>query len=207
MSFPNFPGIPALLNRPATAGAVLVAAPLVSNLLDLLAPKWGVFFTAGDKVGAQAIMPDSFLDLDYANSSNVPAYPQEQGAFASYNKVQNPRSYSIGMSKGGSKKAMTDFLTLLESLQASLDLFTIVTPNRSYPRANIDKIEYRRTSFNGAGIIIVTMHFTEIRQAIAAFSQPGSVSATATVPSAQAVLDNGQTYPSVVQGAINGVIH
>jgi hypothetical protein len=201
MAFPDFPGVPPLLNNPLPAAALL-ASPVLSNLLDMLAPKWGIFTESG----AQAVVPDSFLELDYVNSSNIPTYPQEQGAFASYNKVPNPRAHSIGMSKGGSKKEMTDFLTLLESLGDSLDLFTIVTPNRSYPRTNIDKCEYRRSSFGGAGIIVATIHFTEIRQASAAFSQPGGVSATDTVPSAQAQVDNGQTYPSLVQNAIGGVI-
>jgi len=201
MGFPNFPGVPALLSNPVPA-ATLLASPAISNLLDMLAPKWGVFNTSG----AQAIVPDSFLDLDYVNSSIIPTHPQEQGAFASYNKVQNPRAHAISMSKGGGKKEMTDFLTLLESLADSLELFTIVTPNRSYSRTNIDKCEYRRTAFNGAGIIIATIHFTEIRQAAAVFSQPGGISTTSTVPSAQAVTENGQVYPSVVQGAINGVI-
>lgn len=203
MTFPNFPGVPPLLNNPAVPAAVLLASPAISNLLDMLAPKWGVFFEA---TGVQAIVPDSFLDMDYANSANLPTYPQEEGAFASYNKVQNPRSYSVSMTKGGSKQEMTDFLTLLESLQGSLELFTIVTPNRSYPRANIDKCEYRRSAFSGAGIIIATLHFTEIRQASAAFSQPGSISPTATVPSAQAPINNGQTYPTTPAPAVTGAI-
>ena len=206
MSFPNFPGVPALLNNPLPAAA-LVAAPLISNLLDMFSQKWGIFYSLpGEKIGTQAIVPDSFLDLDYSNGANIPTFPQEQGAFASYNKVQNPRSFTISVSKGGSKKDMTDFLTKLESLQATLDLFTIVTPNRSYARANIDKIDYKRSSYNGAGIIVASLHFTEIRQASAAFSSPGKINTTATVPSAQVVLDNGQTYPSITQGVIQGAI-
>lgn len=202
MGFPNFPGVPPLLSSPALPAAVLVASPVVANLLDKLTPKWGVFNSAG----AQVIVPDSFLGLGYVNSSNIPTYPQEQGAFASYNKVQNPRAYTVKMSKGGSKKDIADFKTVLESLEASLELFTIVTPTRSYQRANIDKCEYDHSEFNGAGMVVATIHFTEIRQASAAFSQPGAISPTATVPSAQAVTQNGQTYPSVVQGTLNNVI-
>lgn len=205
MAFPNFPGVPPLLNSPALPAAVLVASPAITNLLDKLSSKWGVFYTAGDKVGAQAIVPDSFLSLGYVNSANIPTFPQEQGAFASYNKVQNPRSYTVKMSKGGSKKEMTDFKTSLESLENALDLFTIVTPTKSYTRANIDKCEYEHTEFNGAGIVVATVHFSEIRQASAAFSQPGAVSPTATVPAAQAKINNGQTYPTAppaVTGAI-----
>jgi hypothetical protein len=206
MTFPNFPGVPALLNNPLPAAA-LIAAPLISNLLDMFSQKWGIFYSLpGEKIGTQAIKPDSFLDLDYSNDANIPTFPQEQGAFASYNKVQSPRSYTISMSKGGSKKEMTDFLTELEKLQATLELFTIVTPNRSYPRTNITKVEYKRSSYNGAGMIVATLHFTEIRQASEAYQAPGTINTTYTQPSAQAVTNNGTVYPSVMLGVIQGAL-
>lgn len=206
MAFPDFPGVPPLQSS-TVAAAVLVAAPALSNLLDLFAQTWGVFNQPADAnaTAVQVIVPDSFLSLDYVNSSNIPTFPQEQGAFASYNKVKNPRSHTVTMSKGGSKKDMSDFVSVLETLEDSLDLYTIVTPNKSYVNANIDRCEYHRSADSGAGIIIATVHFTEIRQASAVFSQPGTPSATATTPSAQAQTNNGQVYPSIVQNAIGMV--
>lgn len=206
MGFPNYPGVPPLKSS-TVAAAALVATPALTNLLDLFSQNWGIFSqpSAANAQAVQVIVPDNFLELDYVNSSNLSTFPQEQGAFASYNKVQNPRSHTITMSKGGSKKDMSDFVSTLESLEASLDLYTIVTPNKSYTNANIDKCEYHRTAVSGAGIIIATIHFTEIRQASAVFSQPGAVNATATVPSAQAQVSSGQVYPSLIQQAIGTV--
>ena len=206
MGFPNYPGVPPLQSA-TVAAAALVVTPALTNLLDLFAQNWGIFSqpVTANAQSVQVIVPDNFLELDYVNSSSIPTFPQEQGAFASYNKVQNPRSHTVTMSKGGSKKDMADFVATLETLESSLDLFTIVTPNKSYINANIDKCEYHRTAVSGAGMIIATLHFTEIRQASAIFSQPGAVNATDTVPSAQAQVSNGQVYPSLVQQAIGTV--
>ena len=191
MAFPDFPGVPPLLNEPIPA-AVTLAAPLVNRALDAFAQKWGIF----DEAGNEAIVPDSFIGLEYSNSANIPTHPQEEGSFESYNKVQNPKICTVMVAKGGTKKELADFITTLETLQASLDLYTIVTPNKSYTRANIDRCDYRRTTDNGAGMIVATLHATEIRAASAAFSQPGAINATASPAPAQAQISNGQVYPT-----------
>lgn len=199
--FPNYAGVPALLRVPQAAAGIAIGSALV-NLLDLLAPRWGIY-TAD---GAVALEPDNFLDVGYVNASNLSTYPQEQGAFASYNKVQTPRSCSVIVSKGGTKKAMADFATTLESLQASMNLFTVVTPSRSYENMNVDRCEYRRSSSSGAGIIVATIHFTEIRQASAVFLQNGSISASNAPASALPAANNGQTYPTTNPPTPTGVL-
>lgn len=191
MAFPNFPGIPALKN-PGPAGVATLAAPLISKFLDSLAPKWGIYKKKGDGY-VLAIVADSVVAVDYANSANVPNYSVEEGGFASYNKVQNPRSLSVIITKGGTQKEVSQFITDLESIEASLELYTIITQGKAYPNVNIDRVEYRRDAINGAGMIKAAVHFVEIRQASAAFSQAGKSSSTATVPPAQAQISNGAT--------------
>lgn len=201
MAFPNYAGVPALLRIPQVAGGLAVGTALI-NLMDLLAPRWGIY-TAD---GAVALEPDNFLEVGYVNVSNLSTYPQEEGAFASYNKVQTPRACSVTVSKGGTKKAMVDFATALESLQASLDLYTIVTPARSYENMNVDRCEYRRSSSSGAGIVIATLHFTEIRQASAVFPQNGAISASNAPATALPSASNGQTYPTANPPTPSGVL-
>src|SRR5574340_220619 len=96
--FPNFPGIPPLQNKQVIAGAALLAAPVLSNVLSALAPKWGIY--KSDKT-TLAIEPDSFIGIEYLNSQNVSSYPIERGSFASYNKVQNPFNAIVTISKSG----------------------------------------------------------------------------------------------------------
>lgn len=194
MAFPNFPGIPALKN-PGPAGIATIGAPLISKFLNALAPKWGVYKKIGDSY-TLAITPDSFLSVDYANSANILNYPVEEGAFASYNKVQNPRALSVILTKGGTQKELSQFIDDLETLQSSLELFTIITQGKNYQNVNIDRVEYRREATGGAGMIKAAIHFIEIRAAKAAFSTPGAVSPTATTPQAQASVSNGQVQTS-----------
>lgn len=196
MAFPNFPGIPPLKN-PGPAGVATLAAPLISKFLNSLAPKWGIYKKKGEGY-APAIIVDSVLSIDYANSANILNYPVEEGAFASYNKVQNPRALSVVLTKGGTQKELAQFIADLETLQASLELFLIVTQGKAYQNVNIDRVEYRREATGGAGIVKAVIHFVEIRAAKAAFSKPGAASSTATTPQAQASVSNGQVQTAPI---------
>ena len=189
MSFPNFPGIPSLKSPVGIASVVTATAPLIAKLLDSLAPKWGIYGKMGAGY-APVIKPDNIISVDYVNVSNILNYPVEQGSFASYNKVKTPRAHTVVMSKGGSESVRTAFIKKLEELQDSLDLYVIITPDRNYIDVNIDRVEYRRTQTNGAGMIVATIHFVEIRQAESMYS--GQASPTATKPQAQANVNNGQ---------------
>jgi hypothetical protein len=200
MAFPNFPGIPPLQN-PGPAAIALAGSSVITKLLDSIAPKWGVYAML---VAEPVILPDSIFSVDYANVANVMNYPVEQGAFASYNKVQTPKAYSVVMTKGGSESARTTFIRKLEELQDTLELYAIVTPERNYTNVNIDRVEYRRESTNGAGMIVATVHFVEVRQVEANFSKPGQASKSATTPQAQAPVESGQVQPAAATG-ISGV--
>ncbi|MDG7050804.1 MAG: hypothetical protein JRZ94_06345, partial [Nitrososphaerota archaeon] len=179
MAFPNFPGIPPLQN-PGPAAIALIASAGITKLLDAIAPKWGVYAML---VAEPIIVPDNIMSVDYVNASNIMNYPVEEGSFASYNKIQNPKAYSVVMTKGGSESSRTSFIRKLEELQDSLELYAIVTPERNYTNVNIDRVEYRRESRNGAGIIIAHVHFVEVRQVEANFSKPSQASPTNSPPS------------------------
>lgn len=187
MGFPFLPGIPPLKN----AGQAIVTAAVggLSNLLTSRTAKWGIF----DPSGTQVLVADNFVGIGYANASNVSNYPVEQGAFASYNKVKTPKEWTITLSKAGSSHDMDQFSAELDSREGDLVLYTVITPERSWSSANIDRVEYRRDASSGAGMIIATIHFIEIRQASQASNAPGAIDPTATTPSAQAQVNNGQT--------------
>jgi hypothetical protein len=188
-NFPFLPGIPPLQNK-IIAGGALLAATGIQRLLDKLKPTWGIYDTGGK---IKVIEPDNFLGIDYVNSQNISDYPIEKGGFASYNKVQNPFTATIRMSKGGSERERTAFLSKLESLLISLDLYTIVTPERAYKNVSIENIDYRRESTNGVSLIVAALRFVEIREAILVSEQrAGAPSTTATTPTAQAPVGNGQ---------------
>lgn len=192
-NFPFLPGVPPLLNKIIAAGALL-AATGIQRLLDKLKPLWGIF-KADEQTGAltAVIEPDSFIGIDYVNSQNISDYPIEKGGFTSYNKVQNPFTATIRISKGGSERERADFLLTLESILTSLDLYTIVTPEKVYKNVSIENIDYRRESTNGVSLIVAALRFVEIREAtLISETRPGAVSATNSPPTAQKDVGNGQ---------------
>lgn len=195
---PNVPGVPALFR------SLTVPTPgqLLNNLLGGVAEAifgsvvWGVF----DQSGKAALNPDSFLDIDYKQDMRVSNYPQEAGAFASYNKVGTPYDCRVRMAMGGDKASRTAFLAQLDTMLKAIDLFTVVTPEATYVNASLQNYNYRRETRNGATMLIVDLWFIEVRlTGVAAFSTPSQ-------PSGADPVSDGQVQASPVsQSVINAV--
>jgi len=191
-------GIPPLLNQAAniantavllTADAVVIARTFnpLSNL------HWGIF----DQSGLPVIIPDSIVSFDFKNEWRISEYPQEQGAFQSYNKVATPFDARITMTKGGSQNDRENFLKTIESISASIDLYNVVTPERTYNSANIQHYDYRRTATNGAGLIVVDLWLLQIRQtAQATFSNTSQAGDKGTVNTGTVQAGSSTTAPS-----------
>jgi len=134
-------------------------------------------WTIHDKNGRVALEFDSFLGLDYRGESRVAAEPVEEGSFASFNKVSTPYLISLRLAKSGSD--LSGFVTALESLKGSLDLFSIVTPEKVYPSANIVSVAYARRREDGADRLVAELGIVEIRQVTPAY-QDTALSASRT---------------------------
>lgn len=167
---PNLPGVPNITRNPLAAITTLTA-PLISGFLGSFASVWGVF----DDSGNQVLTPDTFLGIDYENSRRISNFPIEQGSFASYNKVNDPFVGTVRMAVGGTLAAREQFLQALQALADSIDLYTLVTPEASYANVNLERYDYRRDARNGAGVIVASCRFVEIRQAQTAYSGQTSV--------------------------------
>ena len=167
---PDVPGVPALIRNLAAPVVNAVLSPLGSAVVDaaLTRPVWGIF----DQNGAKVLNPDSFLGIDFHQDTRVSTYPQEQGAFASYNKVGTPYDCRIRMAVGSDETARTAFLATCDGMLNSTDLFSVVTPEVTSPRATLKSYDYRRTDKNGVSMLTVELDFIEVRiTATADFSQ------------------------------------
>lgn len=190
---PIVPGIPPLLSAAAlsianaTNTVVLLAADaaIVARLLE--PSKWGIYLN-----GQPIAQADAVKSLEYKQDSKVSDYPQEQGAFQSYNKVASPYDARVQLVKGGTELDRAQFLAAIDAAAASLDLYDIATPERTYKNANVQRISYERKAHDGSGLITVEIALIEVRTTVdAAF--------THTVkPGAQA-----QFYTGTVQSAIS----
>ena len=158
---PNVPGVPALLRSATvpTKGQLLNGA--LGAVAEFLFGKnmWGVY----DAKGNLAIDADSFLSIDYQNGSRISNAPQEKGTFASYNKVANPYDCSVVLAIGADKAARTKFLSRLEDIGNSVELYTVVTPERTYTNATLESYTYKREATNGVTLIKAQLNFVQIR--------------------------------------------
>lgn len=137
------------------------------------APQWGIFNQSGSPI----LTVDSVNDVEYTRDYQISDYPQEQGAFQSYNKVQQPFRAKVGFLINQSRFA---FLNAVEAAVASLNLVSIITPEISYPSANLTHYGYRRTSRAGVTLILVEVWCEEIR--IAGPPQLGTAQTTSNTP-------------------------
>jgi hypothetical protein len=150
--------------------------------------QWGIFNSDGSPV----LAVDSVASIEYARDYQISDYPQEQGAFESYNKVQRPYQAKLGFLINESRFA---FLNAVEGAVASLSLLAVITPEISYPNANLIHYGFRRESRNGVTLIRVEVWAEEVRPTGTALlsqsTSPTNASAAASAGSASAASAGG----------------
>lgn len=198
---PDFPGVPALARSLASqvgAGvngfAALVGLP---PLITLALPVWGVF----DEDNLPVAIADSVRAVDYQSESRVADYPQEEGAFESYNKVQLPYQASVSLICGGNEQKRANFLSAIQQAQKSTDLYSVVMPDIVYNNANIVSYSYRREQRNGATLLTVDLHIEEIRvSAAAAFAD------NVQNPASADTFNQGQVQPGTPTAGMSSLL-
>lgn len=160
--FPNVPDLPGVppLQRKITSAAIAAGALYVKDLFpSAQAPSWGVY----DASGKLFLEPDSFLGLRYRNQNYISDYPVEEGAFSTYNKVQTPFDAWVSLSKGGTLNERQNFLKNVEKMFADIALYTLITPELTYPDVSVENYDYERRVRNGAHIIVTHIRFKQVR--------------------------------------------
>lgn len=154
-------------------------------------PQWGLF----DQDGNAVITADSVFGFEYKKTWRIPNYPQEEGSFQSYNKVELPGEPRIVFTQAGSVADRTAFLQQVQAVCASLDLYIAYTPEMQFPSVNpVDYSIMNRTSEQGATLLKVEVALEEVRvSATQQFtSSSTNASPTNTVqPSGQAQQNTG----------------
>lgn len=179
LPFPNVPfapGVPALARSfffppTATPAPLRADAPLVTVQAQRSnnAPgQWGIF----DSAGKAAVVADSVVAVEWKGEYRIADYPIEGGTFESYNKVKTPYSARLIMNRGGTDADRTAFIDDLDRVLATLTLYTVTTPEKTYQNANVVHVDYDRTAIKGATLITASVGLEEVRVAVSAqFSQ------------------------------------
>lgn len=195
---PDAPGVPPVRRQANVQNTVLLVTNLVGRLRRfLLGTRWGIF----SEEGIPLLIGDSVKAFDYKKDARLADYPLEKGGFGSYNKVQTPYDARLSFSVGGTEASRAAFLKMCDKLIASLTIVTAVTPEISYPSANVVHYDLRRTSQNGVTLLTVEVWIQEVRQtARTEFTQAGETAS----PSGADVQSGGQVQaatPNPVQEA------
>lgn len=132
---------------------------------------WGIYGQNGQPV----LVSESVAAVEYTREYDISNYPQERGAFESYNKVQVPFQAKVTLL---SNQTRVQLLNTLEPVVYSLSLVSVVTPEITYPSANLTRYSLRRTSQSGVTLIAVDIWCEEVR--VDAGTQVSSVSSQNT---------------------------
>jgi hypothetical protein len=181
-------GLPALPSGVNTfADLVLLTADVISSIVG--APQeWGIFLD-----GEPVVVADNVLAIGFRKAARISKYPQEQGAFASYNKVAMPAEPKLQFSTGGSAIARQAFLASIAPLIGDLNLYDVVTPEQTYPSYNVINYDYDRNADN-AGLLVVDVWLEEVVEA-----GPSTFSNTAS-PTDAPQKNNGLAQGTVTRG-------
>lgn len=119
-------------------------------------PQWGIFDSQGNPI----LLADSVNGIEFTRDYQISDYPQEQGGWESYNKVQMPFQAKISFLLN---RTRFEFLQQIEAAAASLSLVTVITPEVTYPSANIMHYGYTRFQQQGVSLVIVDVWVEEVR--------------------------------------------
>jgi hypothetical protein len=186
---PNVPGVPLLSSYSGTNTALLFSDGITA-LRGIIGAGWGVYLdgspiitpatmftqqlgstlssiaTIASLIGLPNIVPviASTIEFDYSADSPISNYPQESGAFQSYNKVQMPFDVKLKLGCSGSASQRQAFFDTLEALRTSTVLVDVVTPEKVFSGCNCKHIDYLRRGGRGVDLVIADAWFEEVRE-------------------------------------------
>lgn len=197
---PNAPGIPPMVR--SAISDISTAQGLVAGIQTTIQffqgrppmPTWGVF----DSKFKSVVSADSFLSFSNRKESEVPTFQVQDGKLSAYNKVQLPFTNSVRIIKSGTLTDRQALIRQIENLQASLDNFTIVTPEKSYVNVNCTAYEVTRKDAGDANMLTdVELFFQEIPTTSAVYTTTNPATTTnAQQASAEPPANQGIVQPS-----------
>lgn len=122
-------------------------------------PQWGIF----DQSGNTIISADAVVGFEFINGYKISSYPQEKGAFETYNKAKIPFQTHVIFAISGTIAKKQSFFANLELAMSSLDTYVVWTPEYQYPSANVTNYEVRRDARQGAQVVLVDVSLEEVR--------------------------------------------
>lgn len=147
---------PASIASSGNNSAAVSALAAIADVASLIGTISGV--SLGNVSSAVA----STIDFEYSQDWPLPNYPQEQGAFQSYNKQTLPFDVKVKLASAGNLSDRQAFLQTCLAIAQSFSLFDVVTPEMVFPSCNVTHIDWRREAKRGYQLIQVDLYFLQI---------------------------------------------
>ena len=180
---PNVPGVPPLSSYGANNITLLVEDAVSVVLGTLGAPQWGIYLN-----GVAVLSYDNQVSFSYKQDWKISTYPVEQGSFQSYDKVQLPFDVRVRLNCSGPVAQRQAFLSTLDAMSNTTQLFDVHTPERTYANCSVSHIGFDREATAGAAMIQADIWFQQIR-----------LTQAATFQNPQNPADTGQINSGTVQ--------
>ena len=114
--------------------------------------------------GGDAVEFSSMLTVSIEAGGQALTCPIEQGAFATYNKVQSPLSISLELGFDGEAYEQRAALARLERMRSGLEKVALATPYEYYPSLTLVSFSHRREPGLPNHALIVNLQLTEVRE-------------------------------------------
>lgn len=172
------PGLPAL---PAGLASLFQLIPLLTadgfTLGATAQTQWGIFLN-----GQPVVLADTVVSVEFRQDFRISTYPQEKGAFRSYNKVQTPFDVRVSFARGGSVSDRAELLSSIAAIIGDTNLYDVVTPEVTLSNLNLVHQDYNRKSSQGLGLMVVDVWAEEVRSATLTTSSLASTAEGTTAP-------------------------
>ena len=96
--------------------------------------------------GLPVVVADTVAEVGYSKGYTISDFPVEQGAFASFDSVEQPFEGRVRLATGGSAAARQVLIDSVETVLGDLNTYDLVTPDRIYINANVTREEYKRST-------------------------------------------------------------
>jgi hypothetical protein len=160
---PALPGVPPVFrdgSNPADPSPVDMLVHDTPGVAAGSRATWGIYAQGGNV----ALECDSVFELEPSREFRVSDFPLEKGGFQSYNKVATPAETRLTVTKGGSDVDRQAFLTALDQLVESVDIFDVITPDTTFLNRNLVRYSYHRSAERGATLLTVELVTIEVRE-------------------------------------------
>lgn len=172
-------------------------------------PTWGIYLTS---TMTKVVNADSIMAFTFKKMADVPTFQVQGGMLSAYNKVQLPYDAIIRLTKGGSQADRQSLIRQLDAVQASLENFTIVTPEKSYLLANVIGYDLTRKDQGDAYFFSdVQLYIKEVPTTTAVYttttvtSTANAVQASAQPPQNNGVLQSSAPSPMAQASALTTI--